>query len=134
MRNGVSLPKASKEFGIAPSTVIELGRSALRRRNGRYDATKTDRLLRVHSALITKGKNEIATRDSRQASLVGGHWAAVQRYLQTGDDSALTKFKGRYVTDASGKRYFFLTDLRQLDRLASAGVLSFESIYAGGGQ
>jgi len=128
----VSLTKASKEFGVERSTVIELGRPALRKKNGRYVATKTDRLLRVLTILGSKGKKEIATRDSRQASLVGGHWAAVQRYLQTGDDSALLKFKGKKVTDAGGKRHFLLTDLQELNRQASAGVLSFESMYAGG--
>ncbi len=133
IREGVSLPKASIEFGIPPSTVVELGRPALRKRNGRYLATKTDRLLRVVTALIAKkGKEVIATRDSRQASVVGAHWAAVQRYLQTGDDSALLRFKGKKVTDARGKRHLLLTDLAELNRLASAGVLSFESMYAGG--
>jgi len=132
IRNGMSLPKASKEFGIASSIVAELGHPALRKRNDRYVATKTDRLLRVLTILSIKGKNVIATRDSRQASLVGGHWAAVQRYLQTGDDSALLKFKGTRVTDASGKRHLLLTNLEELNRLASAGVLSFESLYAGG--
>jgi hypothetical protein len=132
MRNGVSLPKASKEFGIAPGTVVELGRPALRKSGGRYVATKTDRLLRVIKILGITGKYEIATRDSREASLVGSHWAAVQRYLQTGDDSALLRFKGKKVTDAGRKRYLLLTDLKELDRLASAGVLSFESMYAGG--
>ena len=131
-RDGVSLSKASKEFGIASNTVVELGRPALRRRNGRYVATNADRLLRVHAALILKGKTEIATRDSRQASLVGGHWAAVQRYLQTGDDSALLRFKGKRVTDANGKRHLLLTDLKEIDRQAAAGVLSFESMYGGG--
>jgi len=132
MRDRVSLPRASKEFGIAPSTVVELGRPTLRKRNGRYVATKSDHLLRVHSTMIVKGKKEIATRDSRQASLVGGHWAAVQRYLQTGDDSALLRFKGKKVTDASGKKHLLLTDLKELTRLGSAGVLKFESMYAGG--
>jgi hypothetical protein len=132
MRDRVSLPRASKEFGIAPSIVVELGRPALRKRNGRYVATKTDRLLRVLTILSVKGKKEIATRDSRQSSLVGGHWAAVQRYLQTGDDTALLKFKNKSVIDDNGRRHRFLTDLDELDRLASAGVLSFESLYAGG--
>src|SRR6266550_1190436 len=54
MRDRVSLPRASKEFGIAPSVVIRLGRSALRKKNGRYIATKTDRLLRVLPVLSTK--------------------------------------------------------------------------------
>jgi hypothetical protein len=132
MRDRVSLPKASKEFDVAPNLVVTLGRSALRKRNGRYFATKTDSLLRVLSVLSVDGKKEVATRDSRQASLVGGHWAAVQRYLNTGDDSALLRFKGIKITDASGKRHLLLTDLAELNRLASAGVLSFESMYAGG--
>lgn len=132
MRDGVSLRKASKEFGIAPLVVVKLGRPALRKRKGRYAATKRDRLLRVVNKLGTKGKKEIATRDSRQASLVGGHWAAVQRYLQIGDDSALLKFKNKSVTDANGRRHRLLTNLKELDRLGSFGVLRFESMYAGG--
>jgi hypothetical protein len=132
VRDGQSLRKASKEFGLAASTVVELGRPALRKKNGRYVATKTDRLLRVVTILKVKGKKEIATRDSRQASLIGGYWAAVQRYLQTGDDSALLKFKKTRVFDASGKSHRLLTDLTELVRQASAGVLSFESMYAGG--
>jgi hypothetical protein len=132
MRDGVPLPKASREFGIEPGIVVKLGGPALQKRNGRYVVTKTDRLLRVLIILSVEGKNEIATRDSREASLVGGHWAAVQRYLQTGDDTALLKFKNKGVIDANGRRHRFLTNLEELDRLASAGVLSFESIYAGG--
>ena len=131
MRDGLSLPNASKEFDIAPSIVVELGYPALRKKAGRYVAGKTDRLLRVLTILSVKGKNIIATRDSRQASLIGGQWAAVQRYLQTGDDSALLRFKGIKITDASRKRHLLLTDLAELNRLASAGVLSFESMYAG---
>jgi hypothetical protein len=132
VRNGQSLRKASKEFGLAASTVVELGRPALRKKNGRYVATKTDRLLRVVTILTAKGKKEIATRDSRQASLIGTHWAAVQKYLQTGDDSALLRFKKTSVIDASGKRHLLLTNLAELNLQASAGVLSFESLYAGG--
>jgi len=132
VREGVSITRASEEFGIEPKIAIDRGRAALRKKSGRYVATKTDRLLRVLAILSTKGRTLIATRDSRQASLVGGHWAAVQRYLQTGDDSALLRFKGKRVADASGKRHLFLTDLKELDRQAAAGVLSFESMYAGG--
>ena len=133
LREGATLPKAAREFGLAPKTVITFGRSALRKqKNGRYVAKKTDQLLRVVNVLTARGRKEIATRDSRQASLIGGHWAAVQKYLQTGDDEALLKFKGKSIVDASVKRHRLLTNLAQLNRLASAGVLSFESMYAGG--
>jgi hypothetical protein len=131
-RNYVSLQRASKEVGLDPDVVLQLGRAALRKgRNGRYVARRTDRLLRIVSDLTPKGRREVATRDSRQASLLGKFWAAVQRYLQTGDDSALREFQGKKFTDASGKRHTFLTNLDQLDALGSAGVLSFESLYGG---
>ena len=132
IRDGVALAGASKEFGIPASTVLELGGSALRKKNGRYVATKTDHLLRILPILKRKGKQQIATRDSRQASLIGSYWAAVQRYLQTGDDSALLKFKKIRIVDASVKRHRLLTDLAELNRQAAAGVLSFESLYSGG--
>jgi hypothetical protein len=133
IREGATLPKAAREFGLAPKTVMTFGRSALRKqKNGRYVAKKTDQLLRVMNVLSKEGRKEIATRDSRQASLVGSHWAAVQRFLQTGDDSALLKFAKKRVVDARGKRYALLTDPKELERLGSAGVLSFESLYAGG--
>lgn len=128
--SGLSLGKAAKEFGVASAQVIKLGHSALRKqKNGRYAARKTDRLLRVLSVLTPQGKQEIALRDSRQASAVGSYWDSVQRYLQTGDDSALRKFRKKRITDAKGKRFALLTDLHELNRLGSAGVLSFESLY-----
>ena len=128
----VSLRKASKEFGIDPNMVLKLGRSALRKqRNGKFAAKKTDRLLRIMSVLTPKGRREVAIRDSRQASLLGKYWAAVQKYLQTGDDSALRELQGKKITDASRKRHALVTDLNQLNTLGSAGVLSFESLYAG---
>lgn len=128
----VSLPKASKEMGIDPKVVLRLGRSALKKqRNGRYTAKKSDRLLRVLSGLTAQGRQEIVLRDSRQASLLGKYWSAVQRYLQTGDDSAFREFRGKKIIDASRKRHVLVTDLTQLNALGSAGVLSFESLYAG---
>jgi hypothetical protein len=133
MRSGrISLRKASKEIGVDPNKVLKLGRSALRKqKSGKYAVRKTDQLLRMLSVLTPEGRREIAVRDSHQASTLGKYWAAVQRYLQTGDDSTLHKFKGKKITDASGKRHPLVTDLKQLNTLGSAGVLSFESLYAG---
>ncbi len=130
----MSLRKASREFGLNPRVVARLGKSALRKRkNGQYVAKSKDRLLRilaVPSSDAKGGKREIATRDSHEASIVGKFWAAAQKYLQTGDSSALKKLRRQYVIDASGKRIPLIKDLAELDRLGSAGVLSFESLYA----
>lgn len=127
----VSLKSASREFRVDPRTVVRLGGSALRKRaSGRYEARSSDRLLRVLVVLTPQGKREIALRDSRQASQVAEHWNAVHRYLEKGDASALQKFHGKHITDASGAQVPLLTDLDELDRLGNAGVLSFESLYA----
>jgi hypothetical protein len=131
--DGVSLRRASREFGLDSRVVLRLAGPALRKRvNGRYAARASDRLLRILALPARDGMREIATRDSREASLVAEYWISVNRYVdpESGDASSLRKFKGRYVTDLNGKKVPLLTDVSELDRLASAGVLSFETIYA----
>ena len=76
-----------------------------------------------------KTSKQILAELGREASKAGKHSAAVQRYLETGDDRALRRFKGKYVVDAEGNRVPLLTDTDELDRLGSAGELSFESLY-----
>jgi len=126
-----SLRKASQEFGVSSSRVIQLARAALRKRkNGRYGARTSDQLLRVLVVPTSTGPREIAVRGSQQATLLGQYWAALQKYLETGDDSALRKIRRKQITDASGRRVPLIKDVRELDRLGSAGVLSFESLYA----
>ena len=128
--DNASLPQAAREFGLDPRTVIRLGKPALTKRNGRYAAKPTDNLLRVLVIPKSDGLREIAVRDSRQASLLAEYWVAVQKYLETGDVSALRKIRRKTIIDADGKRIRLITDLAELDRLGSAGVLSFESLYA----
>jgi hypothetical protein len=90
----------------------------------------SDRLLRILIVPTLAGLREVAVRDSRQASQLAEYWDAVQRYLQKGDESALRRFQGKHITDAHGEKFQLLTDREELDRLGSAGVLSFESLYA----
>ncbi|MFZ0334448.1 MAG: hypothetical protein WBE86_11355 [Candidatus Acidiferrales bacterium] len=126
-----SLREASREFGLDPRIVTRLGKSALRKRkNGQYVAKRSDKLLRILAIPTADGVREIAIRDSRQATILGKYWAAVQKYLQTGDASGLKKFHRKRITDASRRRVPLITDQAELDRLGSAGVLSFESLYA----
>lgn len=127
----VSLRQASREFGLDPRAVARLGKSALRRRkNGQYVTKRNDKLLRILAVPTPNGVREVAIRDSRQATQLGKYWAVVQKYLQTGDDSALKKFHRKRITDASGKKVPLVLDTAVLDQLGSAGVLSFETLYA----
>lgn len=126
-----SLRKASREFELDPRVVSRLGKSALRKRkNGQYVAKRKDTLLRILAIPTADGVREIAVRDSRQATILGKYWAAIQKYLQTGEDSALKKIRRKRITDASGKKIPLVLDTAVLDQLGSAGVLSFESLYA----
>ena len=130
---GVSLFQAALEVGVSPNEFVRLGGSALRKTpSGRYVAKTHDNLLRVINLPDRTGLREVVLDDSRAASVAGRYWDAVRLYLQTGDATVLREFVGRSVRDAYGKRIELLTDLDELDRLGSAGVLSFESIYARG--
>jgi hypothetical protein len=129
--NKISLQQASREFGVDPRTVVKRGGTALRKSaTGRYEAKKIDRLLRVLVIPTHDGTRDIAVRGSRRASQLGEYWSAVHKYLQTGDASGVKKFRGQKTWDIDGEQIPFITDPATLKRLGSAGVFSFESIYA----
>ena len=131
VKGGASLSQSARKFRRDPRKVRQAAPAAFRKlKNGRYAAKTIDLILRVLVIPSRKGLREIGVRDSRQASLLGTFWTAVDRYRDTGDASALREFRGKYIIDTDGKRHRLLTDLRALDRLGSAGVLSFESLYA----
>jgi hypothetical protein len=131
VRAGASLRQASRKFDLDPRRVRQAAQPALRKlRNGSWAARSHDRLLRVLLIAKPKGLQEIGVRDSRQASLLGKYWTAVERYRDTGDSSALREFRGKHIIDATGRRVRLLTDRDALDHLGSAGLLSFETIYA----
>jgi len=131
VRLGATLAHASRKLAIDPRTVQRLAKPALRKlRNGRWAAKKSDRLLRVLPLPSREGLIDIGVGDSRQATVIGKYWNAVDLYLRTGDGSSLQAFQGNDIIDADGKRVPLMTDIHELDRLGSAGNLSFESLYA----
>jgi hypothetical protein len=126
---GISLQQASKETGISPRSVLKWGGSALRKGpNGRYAAKKTDRLLRVLRVPSPHGTKEVAVKGSRQATRLAEYWNALHHYLQTGDRSRLEAFRGESINSVDGP-IPLPVDGAEINRLASAQVLSFESIY-----
>ena len=127
----VSLERASREIGASPRTVKRWAGSALKKgSSGKWSPNKNDNLLRVLVVPTEKGKRAIGVRGFRQASLLGKYWDEVENYLQVGDSSGLKQFHGKRIHAANGEVIPYLTDLAELRRLGSAGVLSFESLYA----
>lgn len=126
-----SLTQASREHQIDPATVLRHAKTAVRKTaRGTYTARASDKLLRVLVLPTPDGLVEVATRDSRTATLAAEYWNAVNTFLETGDDSELAHFRGQSIIDAEGNAVPLLTDLGELERLGSAGVLSFQSLYA----
>ena len=76
------------------------------------------------------GPEEIDLRGLNQASLLGAYWSSLHKYYETGRVSELQKFEGKSATAVGGLKYPLITDTEILDRLGSAGVVSFESLYA----
>jgi hypothetical protein len=125
----MSRRRASRELGVSPRQ-LRLARSAFRRLpNGRYVAKATDRLLRILVLPSDNGLVEVAVNDSRQATVIGEYWNAVHWYLSTGDATKSERFRKKRIKTASGKHISLLTDVNELQRQASAGVLRFESLY-----
>jgi hypothetical protein len=131
VKGGASLSQSARKYGRDPRKVRETAPAAFRKlKNGRYAAKTNDRILRVLVIPTRKGLREIGVLDFRQASLLGKYWTAVEQYRDAGDASALREFRGKHIIDAEGKRFQLLTNLHELDRLGSAGQLSFETLYA----
>jgi hypothetical protein len=132
MRSGkVSLTQAAREARVSPRTVTKWGKSALRKgKSGKYAVKKNDNLLRVLVIPTPEGMRPVSLLGSKQASLLGEYSNAVSRYLQTGDATKLMEFRGQHITDANGVDIPLIVDREVLNRLGSAGVLSFESLYA----
>lgn len=126
----ISLEEAAKEQGMSRRTLILYGNSGLQKLGRVWVPKKSDQLFRILKIPTPDGPREIGVRGSRKAAQVAEYWNAVHRYLETGDKSRLSKFEARFIRDANSAPIPFITDPKELKRLGSAGVLSFESLYA----
>lgn len=93
MRRGKSLTEAAREAKTTPNTVARYVGSQLHREGGRMVASKSDRMFRQMWAYTTEGRQPVAVRSSKQASLIGQHRNAVKKFRR-GDETALRKFAG----------------------------------------
>lgn len=129
-RDGLSLTRAAKQVGTTPNAVRRhAGRALKQTSSGGYRAKAYDRMVREMVFLTPNGIEVLPIRDSRSASKLAHYMAAVDHYLRTGDDSRLRRFRGKGIWVEKRFRPF-ITDLDLLDRLANAGEVSFEELYA----
>lgn len=128
-RDGLSLKETSKLLNLSPATIKKMAGDALEFDGSRYKAKATDRLERIMMFYDERGPTTIRIKSSKAASLIGQYHAAIKKYTETGDDSNLLKFKGKAILDATGKKYEFNTNKKQLNEFIRSGDVRFESIY-----
>jgi hypothetical protein len=124
-RDGLSLRRAAARAETTPAAVIRHAGPALARTpGGRYRAAPADHLFRPLLVLTTSGLVELDISDSAVASVIGSHWSAIGRFLETGDATRLGPFRGRRIG-----RFVLETDPALIEELGRRGELSFEDIY-----
>jgi len=131
--DGLSLQAAARASGTTVNAVKRHAGPALERTSGgRYRAKRSDRLIRTIPLPTETGIIGLDVKDSRSASRIGSYWNAVRRYLETGDDAQLRRFRGKSVR-VNKRTYAFITDTAILDRLADAAELEFDDFGSGRG-
>lgn len=130
MRAGKSLTKAARRSKTTRATVRKYAKSAVERtQQGRYKSRGYDRLTREMRFPTPNGLVALPVRSSASASRIGEYWNAVDRYLRTGRVDRLKMFEGKNIK-VKGRSHRFITDTLSLDRLANAGEVQFEELYA----
>lgn len=125
-----SLTRAAQEAGTTLRTLRKYaGTAIVRTPTGRYEVKSSDRLQRHMRLPTPEGLVALDIRGSRTASLVGRYWNMLDAFLRTGRTDALREFRHKSI-GAGRSKYTFVTDPRILRRLALAGEVSFEDLYA----
>src|SRR5947209_1461086 len=84
-RHGLSMTEAARRALTTPATIKRYAPRALKRsQSGRYEATKYDRYARTLRILTTRGTDEATVNDSRTATRIAEHAAAVDHFFTTG--------------------------------------------------
>ena len=130
MRKGKSLTRAAKLSHTTPETVVKYAGTIVARPTGKpYKAAGYDQITREMRFLTPTGVVALPIRSSASASRIGEYWNAVNHYLKTGRSNRLKAFRGKTV-QVRGGHHRFVTDELTLERLANAGEVRFEDLYA----
>ena len=120
----LSLPRAARAEGLSAAQVLAFAPEAFERHGRSWSVTPSDRMPFVMYISSTEGVVERVVRGSRARSLVGRHHNAVERYLATGDTSALDPFVGKRVAGVELE-----TAPTRLEDQFIAGELEFLELY-----
>jgi hypothetical protein len=121
----LSLEAASRDAGTKASTVRKYLPAALRRKSGRWIATKSDSYVRVLRIPGPQGPVTVRARGSKEAQFVSTYLSSVMRWSAKHKAYELKPFQGKKIGGVE-----LLTSPRALEALRDAGLLQLDSLYA----
>ena len=124
-----SLTAAAREAHTTLETVKKYAGTALSKEGAQYEASEWDRIVRRMRFYTPRGNIALDVKDSRSASRIAHHVAAVDKYLKTGNEEVLKPFRGKSVV-VDGIAHSFEVDPETLEILALAGEVQYEDLYA----
>lgn len=128
MKQGATQRDAATAVGVSTERLRKfVAENTEAQRHGRRWVIFDKRPVSVLMATVGKMRDVTVSHDA--ASDIGRHWAAINRFLETGSISHLSPFVGLGLRDVTGRFHPFETRPNVLRRLDSAGDLSFIDIY-----
>ena len=127
-----SLARLSGERGISPRTVRR-ATGAFRKKEGRWVATRSDRIERRLKSYERGQRTEVLVAGSWTASLLSEFAQAVKVYLENGDARQLAEFEGVTYRDAYRRAHNFETRpeaIRAAVERSESDFGAFTDLYA----
>lgn len=128
-RERLSPSTAAKQNGTTLRTIKRHVPSTLHREPGRrrWTVKRGDTYAAEMEVLTAQGVRIIAVQGSRNRSIVGRHWAVVQRFLALGESAEpeLLEFRGVVVSG-----YELLADPDEITEMGSLSELDEIDVYA----
>lgn len=129
LRYGKSLTESARSVHVAPERLRRYGLRARQiKRRGRKWIAGPDRRRR-QMLLFSDGEVLKVMVRPAAAREIGRYLAAVGQFLGSNDPEFLAPFRGRSITDTSGRGHPFETDPDTLYELDATGSETFETVY-----
>ncbi|WMW22416.1 hypothetical protein RE476_00950 [Methanolobus mangrovi] len=120
IRKGETLTNVIEKRGINRQFALKNLGGYLQKSGKEWKVKPTDTMEVEMSIFGTEGHVSIVTKSSKDRSLIGEHFALVQKALRTNDPSLLDKFKDLRIVDADGIEHYLETDLEKLYEITEA--------------
>lgn len=108
-KSSQSLSRIAKDYGISAKTVIH-NTNAFRKINRKWVPKKYDKISRVMKISENGRELSVEINDSRRASLIGKYHNSVRKFLESGDEKVLSKFKNKRIRDIDDTFHLFETN------------------------